>query len=102
MNPRERAAIQRHADAGDTSALAYLKILTACETVLAQSDGISHARGMVGEHNDIYAQAIDEAISVLMPYIFVAANVPSFNELQWYVPSLMVLDDDGKPLPEKE
>jgi len=44
---RERAAIQRHADAGDKSAREYLELLDACMQVLEASNGITLARGMV-------------------------------------------------------
>ncbi len=82
---RERAAIQRHADAGDKSAREYLELLDACMQVLEASNGITLARGMVGEHNDVYGQAIDDALSDLMPVIYkISAN--GWASLKWYVP----------------
>lgn len=82
---KEREAIARHATAGDESAGQYLALLNACEMVLEASNGISLARGMVGEHNDVYGQAIDDALSDLMPVIFsVAAG--GWEGLKCYVP----------------
>jgi hypothetical protein len=82
---RERQAIQRRADQGDESARDYLELLDTCIHVLEGSNGISLARGMVGEHNDVYGQAIDDALSELMPVLFrIAAG--GWDGLKWYVP----------------
>ena len=82
---QERDAIARHATAGDESAGQYLALLNACEMVLEASNGISLARGMVGEHNDVYGQAIDDALSDLMPVIYgIAAG--GWEGLKFYVP----------------
>lgn len=86
---QERAQIARHAAAGDKSAGQYLALLNACESVLDASNGISLARGMVGKHNDVYAQAIDVALSELMPDIFVCVESSGgLESLKWYVPQL--------------
>jgi hypothetical protein len=66
---QERAAIQRNADAGDTSAANYLKLLDACTSILESSNGVSLARGLTGEHDDTYGEAIDDALSELVPVI---------------------------------
>ena len=86
----ETSAIARHAQSGDVAAGQYLALLNACEMVLEGSNGISLARGMVGEHNDIYAQAIDGALSELMPDIFACVESSGgLESLKWYVPQLM-------------
>ena len=82
---RERRAIQHIAIHGDESARHYLELLDVCTQVLEASNGISLARGMVGEHNDVYSQAIDDALSELMPVIYkISAN--GWESLKWYVP----------------
>lgn len=82
---QEQAAIQRHADAGDKSASEYLELLDACTLVLEASNGISLARGMLGEHNDVYGHAIDSALAQLVPVIYkIAAG--GWQGLKWYVP----------------
>lgn len=84
---KERAQIARHAQAGDKSAGQYLALLNACEMVLEGSNGISLARGMVGEHNDVYGQAIDDTLSELMPAIFACVESSGgLESLKWYVP----------------
>lgn len=88
MTQQERKAIQRRADQGDQSARDYLALLDACQSVLDTSNGISLARGMVGEHNDVYAQAIDGALSELMPVIF-KISAGGWEGLKWYVPEEM-------------
>lgn len=82
---KERRAIQRHADAGDDSAKNYLKLLDACIQVLNGSDGISLARGMMGEHDDTYGEAIDDALSEIMPVIF-EISAGGWEGLRFYVP----------------
>lgn len=80
---RERAAIQRSADKGDESARDYLKLLDACTQILEGSNGISLARGMLGEHNDVYGQAIDDALSELVPVVLdIAAG--GWESLKFY------------------
>jgi hypothetical protein len=81
---QERAAIQQSADKGDTSAAKnYLKLLDACTSILESSNGISLARGLVGEHNDVYGQAIDDALSELVPVILdIAAG--GWESLRFY------------------
>lgn len=86
---RERLAIQRSADAGDTSAADYLKLLDACTQVLEGSNGIALARGFVGEHNDVYGHAVDDALSDLVPVI-VAIAAGGWESLKFYAP-------DGQP-----
>jgi hypothetical protein len=83
--PQERRAIQASADKGDTSARDYLELLNTCIHVLEGSNGISLARGMVGEHNDVYSQAVDDALSELMPVIF-RISAAGWESLKWYVP----------------
>jgi hypothetical protein len=83
---RERRAIQRHVNQGDESARAYLELLDTCIQVLEGSDGISLARGMVGEHNDIYGQAIDDALSELVPIIYRICE-EDWHTLKCYVPA---------------
>jgi hypothetical protein len=81
----ERHAIQQRATAGDESARNYLELLDICTQVLEASNGISLARGLVGEHDDVYGQAIDDALSDLMPVIYkVSAN--GWESLKCYVP----------------
>jgi hypothetical protein len=81
----EYRAIRRRADKGDESARDYLELLNICIHVLEGSNSISLARGMVGEHNDVYGQAIDDALSHLMPVLFkIAAG--GWDGLKWYVP----------------
>lgn len=82
---RERQAIQARADKGDESARDYLELLDTLTHVLEGSNGISLARGMVGEHNDVYAAAIDDALSELVPVIYrICAG--GWQGLKWYVP----------------
>lgn len=82
---RERRAIQARADQGDESARDYLELLDACRQVLEGSNGISLARGMLGEHNDVYGQAIDDALSELVPVVYkVCAG--GWQSLKYYVP----------------
>jgi hypothetical protein len=82
---RERRAIQASADKGDESARNYLELLDTCIHILEGSNGISLARGMVGEHNDVYGQAIDDALSELMPVLF-RISAGGWDSLKWYVP----------------
>lgn len=80
---RERRAIKRSADAGDESAKNYLTLIDACTQVLENSNGIALARGFVGEHNDVYGHAIDDALSELVPVILdVAAG--GWESLRFY------------------
>ncbi len=91
----ELRAIKRRADQGDKSARHYLELLDVCTQVLEASNGISLARGMVGEHNDIYGQAIDDALSELMPVICkIAAN--GWESLKYYVPVSAVNESELK------
>lgn len=85
---RERRAIQRHADKGDESARDYLELLDICTQVLENTNGISLARGMVGEHNDVYGEAIDDALSELMPMIY-KISAGGWDSLKFYVPQEM-------------
>jgi len=81
----ELASIRKHADAGDSSAKDYLALLDVCAQVLENSDGVSLARGLVGEHDDVYGEAIDDALAELMPVIFqIAAG--GWDGLKYYVP----------------
>lgn len=83
---RERKAIQQSADKGDTSARDYLKLLDIFIHIMEGSNGISLARGMVGEHNDVYGQAIDDALSELVPVVLdIAAG--GWESLQFYARS---------------
>lgn len=82
---RERAAIKQRADAGDTSAANYLKLLDACTNILESSNGIAMARGMLGEHNDVYGEAIDDALSDLVPVI-VEIAAGGWESLKFYAP----------------
>lgn len=93
---RERAAIEQSAKAGDESAKQYLLLLDTLTNVLENSNGISMARGMVGEHNDVYGHAIDDALSELMPVIFGMA-AGGWEGLWWYVP-----DAPAFPKPKEE
>jgi hypothetical protein len=82
---KERQAIQYSAIHGDESARNYLELIDACTQLLENTNGISAARGMVGEHNDIYGQAIDDALADLMPVIYkISAN--GWESLKYYVP----------------
>lgn len=82
---RERQEIQRQAKQGDKSAQNYLYLLDTLVRVLENSNGITLARGMVGERNDVYGHAVDDALSELMPVIFsVAAG--GWEGLKFYVP----------------
>lgn len=93
----EVARIQHHADAGDTSAQDYLDLLKACTMVLEASNGISFARGMVGKHNDVYGQALDDALAELMPVIIkIAAG--NWEGLKSYGPRA----EPGNIPPEKK
>jgi len=83
---RELAHIRKHAEAGDESAKDYLELLDACTQVLETSNGISLARGLIGEHDDVYGHAIDDALAELMPVIYkIAAG--GWEGLKWYVPN---------------
>jgi hypothetical protein len=80
---QERNLIQQAAKAGDESAATYLQLLDVCTLVLETSNGITLARGLVGEHNDTYGEAIDDALSELVPVILdVAAG--SWDSLRFY------------------
>jgi len=81
----EREHIQRHIDNGDSSAKEYLDLLDVCIQVLENSDGISLARGLLGEHADVYGHAIDDALAELMPVMYrIAAG--GWEGLKYYVP----------------
>lgn len=82
---QEHAAIKRSAKSGDKSASQYLELIDTCTRVLESTNGISLARGMVGEHNDVYSHAIDDALGELMPVIFQCA-AGGWEGLKWYVP----------------
>jgi hypothetical protein len=82
---QERRAIQRRADQGDESAKNYLELLDVCTRTLEGSNGISLARGMMGEHDDTYGEAIDDALSELMPIIYKCA-AGGWESLKYYVP----------------
>lgn len=95
---RERAAIQRSADAGDSSAANYLMLLDACTQILENSNGIAMARGLVGEHNDTYGHAVDDALSELVPVILdVAAG--GWKSLRFYARPEQV---PSETIPDKE
>jgi hypothetical protein len=80
---RERAAIKFRADQGDESAQNYLKLLDGCTSILESSNGISLARGLSGEHDDTYGEAIDDALSELVPLILeIAAG--GWDSLRFY------------------
>jgi hypothetical protein len=90
---QERQAIQHHADAGDASAKKYLKLLDACTSILESSNGISMARGLMGEHDDTYMEAIDDALSELMPIVYEAATM-GWQSLSFYVPQEILIEED--------
>jgi hypothetical protein len=80
---RELRLIRHSADKGNESAANYIKLLEVCTSVLENSDGITLARGLVGEHNDIYGHAIDDALSELVPVVLdVAAG--GWESLRFY------------------
>lgn len=82
---KERQAIQYSAIHGDESARNYLELIDACTQLLENTNGISAARGMVGEHEDVYGHAIDDALADLMPVIYkISAN--GWESLKYYVP----------------
>lgn len=85
---RERKVIQASADQGDKSARHYLELLDTCIHILEGSNGISQARGLAGEHDDVYGQAIDDALSELMPVVF-RISADGWDSLKWYVPEEM-------------
>ena len=85
---RERRAIQKSADQGDESARDYLDLLNACTQVLEGSNGVSLARAFVGEHDDVYGQSVDDALSELMPVIF-RVSAGGWDSLKFYVPEEM-------------
>ncbi len=91
----ELRAIKRRADQGDKSAKHYLELLDVCTQVLSNSDGISLARGMVGEHNDIYGQAIDDALSELMPVIC-KISAGGWEGLKYYAPDSTINESELK------
>jgi hypothetical protein len=81
----ELKILQRHANKGDDSAKKYLRLLEACTTLLENADGITQARGLMGEHDDVYMEAIDDALSELVPVVFeIAAN--GMESIKWYLP----------------
>jgi hypothetical protein len=82
---QERRRIVSHAEKGNQSAKNYLELLDACLQMLESSNGISLARGFVGEHNDIYGRAIDDALSDLMPVIY-KISPGGWDGLKYYVP----------------
>lgn len=84
--PRERAAIKRSADAGDTSARDYLKLLDTFIHIMEGSNGIAQARGLMGEHDDVYGHAVDDALAELVPVVLdIAAG--GFESLRFYARS---------------
>jgi hypothetical protein len=93
---QERRAIQARAKQGDESARDYLELLDTCIQILENSNGISLARGMLGEHNDVYGQAIDDALSELMPVIF-RISAGGWDSLKYYVPA----DQQDQPTSSK-
>lgn len=90
----ERQAIKKSAVAGDKSAQHYLELLDTMTNVLENSNGIAMARGIAGEHNDVYGHAIDDALSELMPVIFSAA-AGGWEGLKWYVPEKEQQPEEG-------
>ena len=83
----EHDAIEKAANAGDTSAKKYLALLDACTDTLEASNGISLARGLLGEHNDVYGEAIDDALAVLFPAIWECVkDAGGWESLQYYLP----------------
>lgn len=82
----ERSRIQASADAGDESARNYLKLLDKLVDILESSNGITLARGLMGEHDDVYGEAIDDALAELMPVVLeIAAG--GWESLRFYAPS---------------
>lgn len=80
---REHALIRNAANKGDKSAENYLELLDTLTQILENSNGITLARGMVGEHNDVYGHAIDDALSELVPVILdIAAG--GWESLKFY------------------
>ena len=96
MKPLDRATITRHAQAGGASAQKYLDVLTVCEHVLAQSNGKGLAQDMMRSREDVYGIAIDEALSSLMP-VMLAVVGGTFEELKWYVPTVVAADSPEVP-----
>jgi hypothetical protein len=80
---RERREIKRSADAGDKSAADYLKLLDVLTETLENSNGVAAARGLMGEHDDVYGHAVDDALADLVPTILdVAAG--GWESLKFY------------------
>jgi hypothetical protein len=94
---QERRAIQNSAIHGDESARNFLELIDACTQILEGTNGISLARGMVGEHNDVYGEAIDDALSELMPVIY-KISATGWESLKYYVPQEMQAEKE-QPTP---
>ena len=54
--------------------------------ILEGSNGVTLARGLAGEHDDIYGEAIDDALSELVPVI-VEIAVGGWESLKVYAPT---------------
>lgn len=89
---KERRSIQASANAGDESAKGYLKLLDTLTNILENSNGIALARGLVGEHNDVYGHAVDDALAELVPVI-IEISAGGFESLKFYAGSAYVPDE---------
>jgi PII-like signaling protein len=81
---RELLRIKRHAKNGDEAASKYAKLLETCIQVLDDANGVTLARGIQGEHDDTYGEAIDSALALIIPVVVDITG--SADVVQWYLP----------------
>lgn len=80
MNPVDRMRVQRDADDGDASAARLLALVDALTQAISIIEGVSAARGMVGEHDDVYGETIDEMMGTIVRAIKAALDCQTNDE----------------------
>jgi len=80
MNPVNRMRVQRDADDGDASAARLLALVDALNQAIALTEGVGQARAMIGEHDDVYGETIDEMMGIIARAIKAALDCQTNDE----------------------
>jgi|SRR6185312_5031675 len=80
MNSVDRKRVQRDAENGDASAQRLLALVDALAQAIAITEGVGTARAMLGEHDDVYGETIDEMMGVIAPAIKAALDCQTNDE----------------------
>ena len=82
MKQDERILVGRDAAKGDESAQRLLALVDALTQAIALTEGVGRARAVVGEHDDVYGETIDEMLGILAPAILTAIDVQDAAALE--------------------